>query len=146
MSDRIVIRSDWFNHVSNNVSGVWHNSNCKFIIIFGYHGSWCYRCFISNWLFVPVWIIAALILLGVLFDDIVIILCTKYVFEHGHVRYHWKFYGKYRTVYSTVRLRTWKYAGTSGTEFVRRAPSLSTREAIMMKSLLCVYTVCVTQT
>ena len=92
MSDSIVIRSDWFNTMFPTMFRVFGITVVAslllylLIIILGAIG-----ISVSYWLFVTVWIIAAFILLGVLIDDIVIILCTKYVFEHGHVRYHWKF-------------------------------------------------------
>ena len=91
MSD-IVLRSDWFNSLFPTIIRVFGITVFASLIL--YLVSMLLNVFgvqLSLWLFIPVWVMAGLILFGLLIDDVIIILCTKYVFEHGHLRYHWKF-------------------------------------------------------
>jgi len=91
MSD-IVLRSDWFNTLFPTIIRVFGLT--VFVSLALYLVSMLLSVFgvgLSLWLFIPVWAMAGLILFGLLIDDVIIILCTKYVFEHGHLRYHWKF-------------------------------------------------------
>lgn len=94
MSDRVVIKSDWFNTLFPTfirVFGITFIVSITFFLVLSTINSLGLFS-VSYWIMSPILVISILILIGLIIDDVITIMCTNYIFEHGHLRYHYKFF------------------------------------------------------